>query len=924
MRSKSKTWLRVLASSPLLSGGLGVVHEQLAVVPHGWTRVGGANARSVTTFTIALRQEFEGLEEKLLDVSTPGSPNYGKFLTKEEVEKLFPPPSDAANKVANWLRGNSIVDYTMDGGFIDFSADIETANRLLNASYQYYRNSGVSKLRTLHYSIPDDLGQHIAFVDPGTFFGRARTAPRVPPPAARSRPTRTSRRDSVESPSRPTVAVSCQTSITPPCLKQLYNVGEYEADPKSGSRIGFGSFLNESALYADLALFEKAFDIPSQNFTKVLIANGTNNQDPANGGYDESNLDVQNIIGVAHPLPVTEFITGGSPPFIHTPGQPTDADNYNEPYVPYYRYLLSLENEELPQVISNSYGDDEDGVPLDYAKLTCNLIGLLGLRGITTLFSSGDGGVGGTCLAADFKTAQFTSVFPASCPYLTAVGGTSSAIPYEVAWNGSSGGFSRYFPRPKWQEEAVTGYLAKYVSDDTKAYYGQYVNWTGRAFPDVAAHSLWPNYQIMYAGRFDDSGGTSAAAPVWAAIVGLLNDARLRAGKSTLGWLNPLVYQLGSETLIDITEGYTIGCRTNYSGLGLIPGARWNATPGWDTTTGFGTPDFQKLKEVVLKLFDIVLRTSRVFMSKVQASRQERDISPPPLKRRKVEDDAADRRDDSPLRSHGTSDEGLASGARRASGSTMRLFSWNVNGISTLVPPPLASPAGRITNFFKTSSNGAAPRSRVRREMGAANPLRAFLARHDWPEVLFLQELKISPGVRAKATVASLLACLNGTEDGEEPSREGPDRTYTLDVSLPRDKHNAKGFHGRLYGVGTVLRQDFRERYVTRVRQVDWDLEGRISIVETRSPTASNDGTSKGSDALASSSPRPLALINVYSVNGTSNPYHDPETGAVVGTRHDHKLVFHSLLRDEARALEETGFAVVSGFQSEVLWGGGQ
>lgn len=47
-------------------------------------------------------------------------------------------------------------------------------------------------------------------------------------------------------------------------------------------------------------------------------------------------------------------------PFIPTPGQPTAADNENEPYVPYYQYLLAKNNSELPQVISNSYADQED------------------------------------------------------------------------------------------------------------------------------------------------------------------------------------------------------------------------------------------------------------------------------------------------------------------------------------------------------------------------------------------------------------------------------------------------------------------------------------------------------------------------------------------------------------------------------------
>lgn len=208
--------------------------------------------------------------------------------------------------------------------------------------------------------------------------------------------------------------------------------------------------------------------------------------------------------------------------------------------------------------------------------------------------------MGGGCLAPDFKTIEFIAIFPATCPYLTSIGGTSAVTP-EVAWNLSSGGFSKYFDRPKWQDDAVKKYLADHVSNETLEYYGQYTNWEGRGFPDVAAHSLHPNFDIMYDGEFDDSGGTSASAPVWAAIVALLNDARLREGKSTLGWLNPLIYQLAKDVLIDITEGYAVGCETAET-PGQVPGARWNATTGWDTTTGFGTPDFQKLKDLVLKL----------------------------------------------------------------------------------------------------------------------------------------------------------------------------------------------------------------------------------------------------------------------------------------------------------------------------------
>lgn len=68
----------------------------------------------------------------------------------------------------------------------------------------------------------------------------------------------------------------------------------------------------------------------------------------------------------------------------------------------------------------------------------------------------------------------------------------------------------------------------------------------------------------MYqAGELTPSGGTSAAAPVTAAIIALLNDARLRAGKPTLGFLNPLIYAYAYQGFTDVTAGSSDGCNGN-------------------------------------------------------------------------------------------------------------------------------------------------------------------------------------------------------------------------------------------------------------------------------------------------------------------------------------------------------------------------
>jgi len=65
----------------------------------------------------------------------------------------------------------------------------------------------------------------------------------------------------------------------------------------------------------------------------------------------------------------------------------------NEPYLTWVNYVLS--QPFLPQVISTSYADDEQTVPLDYAQRVCNSFAQLGARGHSLLFGSGDGGVGG-------------------------------------------------------------------------------------------------------------------------------------------------------------------------------------------------------------------------------------------------------------------------------------------------------------------------------------------------------------------------------------------------------------------------------------------------------------------------------------------------------------------------------------------------
>lgn len=210
------------------------------------------------------------------------------------------------------------------------------------------------------------------------------------------------------------------------------------------------------------------------------------------------------------------------------------VENDSEPYLEFLEYLLK--QEELPAVLSTSYGENEQTVPLTYRRTVCNLLGRLGARGVSVIFSSGDAGPGWSCLSNDGKnTTKFLPVFPAACPWVTAVGGTEHVGP-EAAVNFSSGGFSETWPRPEYQRSAVTTYLRDHP--DAWVPWKEYFNVSGRGFPDVATQGN--NYQVILNGKVQLIGGTSASAPTFAGIVALLNDYRVSRGKKQLGFLNPV------------------------------------------------------------------------------------------------------------------------------------------------------------------------------------------------------------------------------------------------------------------------------------------------------------------------------------------------------------------------------------------------
>ncbi|EKM50516.1 uncharacterized protein PHACADRAFT_263851 [Phanerochaete carnosa HHB-10118-sp] len=547
-------------------------------VPKGWKCHGPAPPDHVLDMRIALKQDR-------LDISSPHW-RYGQHLSKEDAEALVAPHPDSVELVDAWLAANGVplthVERLNGGSWLSILVTVEQASRMMNSTYSIYEHDTTSEyiVRTTSYSLPSVLHAHVGVITPTTYFGtmRGMRATSFLQPQIRPLDNDIETAPKLTGPtSLATVPSSCATTITPACLRALYNTTSYVPQATDVNRLGVAGYLEEFANDADLQTFFEKFrtDAAGATFQHVQVNGGENNQ---NDPGVEANLDIQYTEGMSFPTPNVYYSTGGSPPF--TPDSNTPS-NTNEPYLDWLNFILAQSS--VPQTFTTSYGDDEQTVPSDYATEVCNLFGQLGARGSSIMFSSGDDGVGaGNCLSNDgTNTERFQPNFPASCPFVTTVGATTRINP-EVATSFSGGGFSNYFAQPSYQSSAVSAFLTKLGSTNAGLF-----NTSGRAYPDVAAQG--EGFQVVVGGRIESVAGTSASSPTFAGVIALLNDFRLSQGKPGLGFLNPALYSTLVDGFNDITSGSNPGCGTN----GFSAGA------GWDPVTGLGTPDFGKLQALI-------------------------------------------------------------------------------------------------------------------------------------------------------------------------------------------------------------------------------------------------------------------------------------------------------------------------------------
>ena len=262
--------------------------------------------------------------------------------------------------------------------------------------------------------------------------------------------------------------------------------------------------------------------------------------------------------------------------------------------------VSQIVSDDQAQVLSISLGTCEAELDPSIATAFLTSLGdsfrLASVEGISILVASGDSG------AYDCQDSQLSVNAVAASPYVTSVGGTTlflhadGSYNYEAGWEGpleevgGGGGLSTLYQRPAWQ----LGPGVENASSDGM-----------RQIPDVSANAdPLTGYAAYYSGNgcgtpsacWQIVGGTSAATPLWASLILLIDQLAEQHGQHPLGFLNTALYQLESG------PGSSVTAPLPFHDVGIGGNLYYDATSGWDYSTGWGSPDAAVLAQDILQV----------------------------------------------------------------------------------------------------------------------------------------------------------------------------------------------------------------------------------------------------------------------------------------------------------------------------------
>ena len=558
-------------------------------------------------------QNYSSAEALALAVSNPASASYGKYLTPAQFRHQFSPSQAQAGAVQTWLKSQGFsVDYTpANNHYVAAEGTVAQASAAFGVSFGMYTVQGQSVRSPMSdLSIPSSLTSNVTAVlgldDSAYFVTTDHVVDKSAPPSAgfRNAPPLSSYWDEFTSSyayptgftdiSSPATAAWAIRGATPAQIKGAYGISNsYDG---SGQTVAIIDAYASPTILSDVNQWSTNRGLPTMTngqFVQVVppgVYGRPNNkrQDPS-GWYGEETLDVEAVHGMA---PAAKIV------FVGAPNNYRDLD----------AALNHVVDQHLAQIVTNSYGFVTELLPPGYLKPVEDTLIQAAIEGIGVYFSSGDSGDATSVIG-------FASpAWPASSPWVTAVGGTSLGISsgnarvLETGWGtsnyncntttlvctrtgwlyGAGGGVSVIFGKPGYQS-GLSG--------------------SGRHVPDVAALAdpqtglLVGQTQSFPNGAYYDEyriGGTSLASPIFAGLMALLD----QKDGYVHGFANPLFYA-NSSVFYDVVSVKTAVARRNFvngvdASNGTVDRLRTfddyagsptqHTGPGWDNVTGLGTP----------------------------------------------------------------------------------------------------------------------------------------------------------------------------------------------------------------------------------------------------------------------------------------------------------------------------------------------
>eukprot|EP01039_Chlorochromonas_danica_P008740 gene8739-9633_t len=549
------------------------------------------------------QNNMDYLEDYLHHVSDPNHALYGKHLTREEVGEMTRNVEASQSLLAylTEMNGCTVIRKSLYDEYIEVEAEVSVWEELFNTHFHQYHFPAVEPptdyesvaFAAMHrhryqttigaesYSLPEALVPHVEAV-----FNILDVLP--PVPLGRVKRVLTEDEETLSETTISASAVITDGTVRPNLLSSFYRTNPSLGSSQTSQAV-FAS-LGQYMSPADLKKFQNAFSIRAQNISNAINGHVDDLACKANMmNCIEANLDVQYIMGIGQNVPTTYYYSDLS-------------------WSTFLMNVVSMPNP--PKVISISYGSQETFVSsATLAKFNTEAV-KLGVLGVTLVAASGDDGANGYYYRSGLlKSCAYRPQFPASSPYVVSVGATMGpeSRKAETACSSrsgsiitSGGGFSDVYLASSFQAPHVSNYLAsaKPPSGFTSK---------GRAYPDVSL--MGNNYQVYVGGALVIVSGTSASAPVFAAMLSLINSARRAQGLPFLGWVNPLLYTYSGDFANDIRSGDN-RCTANATKCCTFG---FNAAAGWDPVTGLGSVDFVKLLSVAMNVVNTNDTTPQTF-----------------------------------------------------------------------------------------------------------------------------------------------------------------------------------------------------------------------------------------------------------------------------------------------------------------------